>query len=99
MNSEYVELYRYNPGTTMNMAQAYWLASRCVYHDSGGYFNFSMFSVSGGGVNAYYLYYSTNSTSVYSFAIRPVVEIDLSKVNVGLTGDGGRDTPYSIEKK
>ena len=32
-------------------------------------------------------------------ALRPVVEIDLSKVNVGLTGDGGENTPYSIEAK
>ena len=34
-----------------------------------------------------------------SYAIRPVVEIDLTKVNVGLTGDGSSSSPYSIEAK
>ena len=29
-------------------------------------------------------------------AIRPVVEIDLNWVNIGKTGDGSRDNPYSI---
>ena len=32
-------------------------------------------------------------------AIRPVVEIDLTKVNVGLSGDGSSGSPYSIEVK
>ena len=32
-------------------------------------------------------------------AIRPIVEIDLTKVNVGLTGDGSSSTPYSITAK
>lgn len=32
-------------------------------------------------------------------ALRPVVEINLTKVNVGLTGDGSSTSPYSIEAK
>lgn len=35
----------------------------------------------------------------YSYAMRPVVEIDLTKVNVGQSGDGSSTSPYSIEAK
>lgn len=54
---------------------------------------------SGGVVEANYLYDSDTDTYSGSFAVRPVVEIDLTKVNVGLTGDGGENTPFSIEAK
>ena len=75
-----------------------WLASRCVNLGSGAAF-FEMFYVNNSSVDTGWLYYSPNSNYRHSYAIRPVVEIDLSKVNVGLTGDGGADTPYSIEAK
>lgn len=35
----------------------------------------------------------------YIYALRPIVDIDLSQVNVGLTGNGEYNTPYSIEAK
>ena len=78
-----------------------WLASRCVAYGvtANGRFDFSMFYVGANIVDANYLYYSNDSSFGLSYAIRPVVEIDLSKVNIGLTGDGGVDTPFSIEAK
>ena len=76
----------------------YWLASRCVYLNSSAA-AFSLFYVSGGSVSASSLYSSSNSSGSNSYAVRPVVEINLSKVNIGLTGDGGENTPYSIEAK
>ena len=91
MNQKYVTLFNCSPTS--------WLASRCVnfYSEAVG---FLMFYVSGGTVDAGWLYYSH---SIFddnaSYAVRPVVEIDLTKVNVGLTGDGGAETPFSIEAK
>ena len=74
------------------------LASRCVNLNSNNA-NFNMFNVSGGTVNANNLYNSNDNDWSTSYAVRPVVEIDLSKANVGATGDGGSDTPYSITAK
>ena len=89
-NQTYVDLF--------SSSTAAWLASRCVSFNSG-YAEFRICYVSGGTVDASYLYGSYNSNYSNSYAVRPVVEIDLSKVNVGLTGDGNADTPYSIEAK
>ena len=64
---------------------------------------FNIFNITNNNVTSYWLCDSNGDTYNpgynLSYAIRPVVEIDLSKVNVGLTGDGGADTPYSIEAK
>lgn len=53
----------------------YWLANQ-----ENGYFSnfksFRMFLVSGGTVNAYYLYYSSNYSGSLSYAVRPVIEIN-----------------------
>lgn len=54
----------------------YWLASRCVDLGSG-YAYFRMFYVSGGTVDAYYLYYSNDSNGSNSCAVCPVIEINL----------------------
>ena len=76
----------------------YWLASRCA---SGSYYvTFGIFCVNNSNVEGEWLYDSRNNGGSNSNnAIRPVVEINLNQVNVGLTGDGGADTPYSIEAK
>ena len=94
MNQKYVTLFNCSPTS--------WLASRCVFYDSSsaGYgFGFSMVFVSGGSVIAYNLYGSDDYGWSTRYAVRPVVEIDLSKANVGATGDGGSDTSYSITAK
>lgn len=101
--------YRFTMGTSTMQNQTYvdlfsnstdtWLASRCVYYDSR-YAYFGMFYVSDDTVEAYWLYRSYGDlVGSYGYAIRPVVEIDLTKVNVGLTGDGSSSSPYSIEAK
>ena len=90
MNSTYVNIF-----TNSN---TYWLASRCVDF-YGNIATFRTFFVSGSTVDARILYSSNTSSLGGSYAIRPIVEIDLSKVNVGLTGDGSATTPYSIEAK
>lgn len=99
MTPKYLELFIYKPGTTSYL-NGYWLASRCTtYNDSYIYFRIS--SVENGKTSAGTLYYNDNdyNSNGYSYAIRPVVEINLSKVNIGITGDGSRDNPYSIEAK
>lgn len=105
MNSSYLELLRYQPGTITNFAESYWIASRCVDFTTNAYTNyalFSMFYVSNGTVNAFSFMHSfteSPSSSSASYAIRPVVEIDLSKASVGATGTGTSSDPYSITAK
>ena len=95
----YTELFTSQPGTTTAL-DTYWLASRCVnYSSNNDGFYFRMFYVSGGAVDANYLYYSGNNGSSDSYAVRPVVEIDLSKASVGATGSGTAGDPYSIVAK
>ena len=43
--------------------------------------------------------FQTISTSASTRSLRPVVEIDLSLVDVGLTGNGESENPYSIAPK
>ena len=90
MSQAYVNLFK--------SSQTTWLASRCV-HDNN-YLVFCMFYVDSNTINA--SYFSDSDGRGYGggdFAVRPVVEIDLSKVNVGLTGDGSSSSPFSIEAK
>lgn len=94
MDSTYLQLFRYEPGTMTNLKK-YWLASRCVSYGSS-WAEFRMFYVSNGTVNADYLYNSGVGINYLNCALRPVVEIDLSKVDVGVTGDGSKYSPYSI---
>ena len=77
----------------------YWLASRCVYYDNNDWFEFRMFYVSGGTVDAYDLYDSDDYDYYDSYAVRPVVEIDLTSASVGESGSGTREDPYSIRSK
>ena len=92
MTATYYSMFVLENSTT------YWLASRCVDLSSSTA-NFRVFFVSGDAVGARWLYDSGSRHDAASFAVRPVVEINLSKVNIGLTGDGGENTPYSIEAK
>ena len=97
MSEKYVTLFSSSTPT--------WVASRCMFY--GGWFVFSVFYIDNNEVNFSMLYFSDNGTgsesgpSLYgeSYALRPVVEIDLTKVNIGLTGDGSSTSPYSIELK
>ena len=74
-----------------------WLASRCVHLNSSSVF-FYIFYVSGDTVYVDVLYDSNGHWS-NSYAIRPIVEIDLTKVNVGLTGTGADGDGYSLTLK
>ena len=74
----------------------YWLASRCVDYASGDYFFFRMFYAYAGTVWANWLFTSNNSSNDSSYLVRPCVEIDLSRVNIGVTGSGTNTDPYSI---
>ena len=44
MTSNYLELFSYQPGTTINLKNAYWLASRCVEYSSN-WFDYREFRV------------------------------------------------------
>ncbi len=73
----------------------YWLASRCVYYNYNNFY-FRMFYAGSGAVHADDLYHSYDNTYYPSFAVRPVIEIDLLKANIGETGTGESTDPYSI---
>ena len=91
MNSTYVNIF--------TNSSTYWIASRCVSFNSKNAY-FRMFRVSDGTVDAVDLLYVSGDANLgHGIAVRPVVEIDLTKVNVGLTGDGSSSSPYSIEAK
>ncbi len=91
MNSQtYVDLF--------SDSTRYWLASRCVNWESIRA-EFRIFYVIDGIVDAHNLYRSNDYGGNTGYAVRPVVEIDLSKVNIGLTGDGSSSSPYSITVK
>ena len=85
-------------GTESTSHTTYWLTSRCVYYDSTySCFYFRMFYVNNGSVGAYILCASTNSAwNKPSYALRPAIEIDLTKANIGETGTGESTDPYSI---
>lgn len=85
-----------NTGTTDHAT--YWLASRCV-EDDRDYYYFSMFRVYSGTVDANHLFNSHTSTNKYSNAVRPVVDMDLSRVYIGVTGTGESSSPYSIQAR
>ena len=53
-----------------------WIATQNKYYSSS-YAHFRLFYVSGGPVDAYDLYYSDADASSGSYAVRPVVEIDI----------------------
>ena len=76
----------------------YWLASRCCSYSNIDIVYY-IFCCGANNIGAYPLYRSGNDGWDFSAALRPIVEIDLSKVNVGLTGDGSSSSPYSITAK
>ena len=96
MNQKYVDLFKCSP-TKENL-----LASRGVYFDNGAAI-FNMFCVSGDSVSASWLYvsskYSGEDGGTFNCAVRPIVEIDLTKVNVGVTGTGADGDGYSLTLK
>ena len=77
---------------------SYWVASRCIYFD-GSIIVFDIFILHNGGVNANSLYNSSGLTSTRTYAVRPVIEINLDLVSIGDTGSGTNTTPYSIALK
>ena len=75
-----------------------WLASHCVEHNGMSAFYFSLFFMDIRRLNRDSLCGGLGFTE-RSHDFRPIVEIDLTKVNVGLTGDGSSNNPYSITAK
>ncbi len=76
---------------------SYWIGSRCVY--LGGLALFDIFRIDGGKLTANTLYTSGGSAVPRDNAVRPVVEIDLSKVTIVETEGGIEENTYSITKK
>ena len=94
MNSIYVELFQ----TDID----HWVATRC-HRISGGFIGYWMFCIDGRWITGEYIYGSYNEYGDvnvnYERALRPIVEIDLSKVVVGETGTGSKTSQYSIRAK
>ena len=113
MTSEYVsptylELFVYNPGTTAYLRSRLLdcFTLRPIFFMVHLVFTLGMFYIgesmgNGGFLRGSRLYESDSTAGAvsFSYAIRPCVNIDLSKVNVGLTGDGSSGSPYSITAK
>ena len=97
MDTIYLELFRYNAGTTTNLSESYWLSTRCTRVNT--YLEYNICSLENGSINGTQLYASSGAGAGYAKAIRPVVEIDLSKASVGATGYGTAGDPYSITAK
>lgn len=95
MSSIYVELFRYQPGTKNNFTNPYWLATRgsgMDYNETRIYF--CGYVVSGDTADDISLDSTMDSANKCNYAIRPVVDIDLSKVIISDSGNG-----YSIDPK
>ena len=75
----------------------YWIATRCMKYDD--IFNFELFCINTNQINTITLYTSGGGPRHESLDIRPIVEIDLTKVNVGLTGTGAENDGYSLTLK
>ena len=92
MNQNYVDLFKSSPAS--------WLASRCVTISSDSA-NFEIFYIDDRTISSYWLYNSSSDdeTDRAGYAIRPIVEIDLTKVNVGVTGTGAENDGYSLTLK
>ena len=99
LNSKYLELFAYKEGTTTALSK-YWLSSRCVTATKSRP-SFRMFAVSGSSITSTTIYASNGSNSGgYAAGLRPVIEIDLSKVNIAIEGgSGSKNNPYSITAK
>ena len=102
----YLELFRYKEGTTTDLDNVYWIASRCVSVNNNSSYRqayFSLFCINKGTIASSCLMISDTDEDTwrwtYSYALRPVVEIDLSKASVGATGSGTAGDPYSITAK
>ena len=83
-------------GTTSHTT--YWVASRCV-NFLMWQADFRMFFVGSGNVDANNLYITNGSTNSPSYAVRPVVEVNLDSVVIGGTGSGTASSPYSMALK
>ena len=101
----YLELFRYQPGTTTNFSTGYWLASRGTdWNTVNGStttsnFGFDLFMVDSGSIGIISLFYASGDEREESYALRPIVEIDLSKVSIGQFGNGTSGNPHSIREK
>ena len=94
VDSTYLQILRYKPGTTENY-EGYWVSSRCAYSDNSNAY-FRMFYISEGILNATDLYKSDLTSTNAVYALRPIIEIDRSKVTLGTSGDGSKYSPYTL---
>lgn len=76
----------------------YWFASRSA-HQHNEFSTYGLFYLNGAVVDAYGLYTSLNEQESFNTALRPCIEIDLTKTNIGETGTGEATSPYSIAKR
>ncbi len=92
MSQSYIDLFKSNIEN--------WLASRCtnMVYSSGPFFQ--LYSIDGNNLSTRWLYDADNYDKTDGdYAIRPIVEIDLSKVTIGASGDGSSSSPYTITAK
>ncbi len=88
-----------NSSSGSSTTPAYFVASRCVSYVNGGAY-FQVFGISNGEVRNW-SFWNTNGDTISGIqnSIRPMIEVDLSKVTIGITGSGTASSPYSMVKK
>ena len=101
--------YGYNPGTGNAVindilggddTRRGWLASSYVGMNSEGeYVSFEMRTASSGGVNGYYLYYSTGYVDAPSYGLRPVVSLSSKLLDIADTSKDGQTFESAWEIK
>ena len=97
IDSEYVELFGYKPGTTEYL-ENYWIASRWN-RPWMATMEYGLFAIGESTINGNERYFSELWNSSNTMHIRPIVEIPISSVVIGAKGDGASaGTAYSIEK-
>ncbi len=99
MESIYVDIFSYKAGSTEEIDDCWIFASRCVDFNMDRSVFFSFFIGGSEWIDLHDIYYSTDDVDPASYELRPVVEIDLSKVKIGERGTGAADDAYSIVAK
>lgn len=76
-----------------------WLSSRGGLFDAGYQEYFTMYQMNTYGVSAGCVMSIRGNFTAPSLRLRPVVEVDLNNVHIGITGTGTSDSPYSISAR
>ena len=105
MEELYLEIFSYEPGTSTNFKETYGIATRCLGASTitgtsiTRQIEFELQCVEDGSIFFVSLCNTSGGKWEGSITLRPIVEINLSQVNLWKTGDGTSNSPFSITAK